>query len=125
MKYLRSLLIHTSALIHTGVLIFTAVLILTSCEKLSKPSDEVEHTEVAYADVSDACFLGITDCDPAVKNNFVKITTAHLEGIPKRVDFLDENVEILEGEYSKVFVDDIFVVSPEYTVFWGSFTFDL
>ena len=83
--------------------------------------------EVAYADVSDAYFLGVdrAKSEDGSGNNLVKLTSGSLEGTPEEVDFMDGNGDVLGEAFAKVEVLRVIVLSPEYTVLWGRFTFQL
>lgn len=108
--------------IKTIVTVLAAGILFTGCDQLSN-----NPKEVAFADVTDAYFLGI---DPKIgydrpSNNLVKITSDNLEGSPVPVEFMDGSGDILGEAFSYVHVTDIVLVSPEYTILCGNFEFSL
>ena len=81
--------------------------------------------EVAFADVSDAYFLGMgpSISESGAANNLWKLTSSNLEGTPEEVDFMDENGDILGEAFAKIEVLSVEVLTPDYIVLWGRFTF--
>lgn len=102
------------------VFVLLLVLFLSSCHRsFNKPG------AVAYADVSDAYFLGASPRESGTSNNLVKIVTPGLDSDPITVNFLDEEKDMMREMFSSVYVDQIIPLSPEYSVLWGDFTFTL
>lgn len=82
---------------------------------------------IAYADVTDAVFLGTTNPGQGseTSNNVFKIADNSIHSVHAQVDFLSESGNILGDRFMEVDAHIPILLSPEYTILYGDFRFNL